>query len=74
MAPILCYDWGMARKQLQADEEGFYRLSVRMPPDLHAEVKAMSAAEQRSLNAQIVWCIRQCTARWRKARGRELRE
>jgi hypothetical protein len=61
----------MVRKQLQADEEGFYRVSVRLPHDVHEAVKEMSTKEQRSLNAQIVWCLSQCTDRWKKTRKRE---
>jgi len=57
-----CYNTHMPgkhqRKQEQAEERGFYRLSVRMPVEVQAELERISEDEGRSLNAQIVWCMR----------------
>lgn len=32
---------------------------LRLPPDLHAQLKAVAEREQRSLNAQIIYALRQ---------------
>lgn len=68
MVAIFCYDMGMTREQQQADQEGFIKLSIRLPHDVHGDVKAMSEEERRSLNAQIVWCLQQCARRWKRGR------
>jgi predicted HicB family RNase H-like nuclease len=36
-------------------------ITVRLPDDLHARVKAAAEMERRSINAQILWCIEQHT-------------
>jgi len=63
----LCYDGGMVKKQQRLEGRDVVTVSLRMGADLHARVKQMSEDEKRSLNAQIVWCVEQCAARW--ARG-----
>lgn len=37
-------------------------LNLRLPSDLHAELKRAAAADDRSLNAQIVHLLRQALA------------
>lgn len=32
---------------------------LRLPPDLHAQLKDVAAREERSLNAQIVYALKQ---------------
>lgn len=36
---------------------------LRLPPDLHAKLKAMAEREERSLNAQIVYLLRRAVQR-----------
>jgi len=59
MASKIGYTEGMPRKQEQAEERGFYRLSVRMPTEVQGELERASEEEGRSLNAQIIWICRQ---------------
>lgn len=33
-------------------------VSVRIPEDLHAQVKVSAIADNRSLNSQIIWLLR----------------
>lgn len=56
----------MVRKQQRLEEGEAVRVSVRMPAAVHEAALQMSAEEQRSLNAQIVWCLQHCVARWKR--------
>ena len=38
------------------------KITLRMPPELHAEIKAKASAEGRSLNSQIVQTLRSSLA------------
>jgi hypothetical protein len=45
------------------------RISLRLPPDLHEEVKHAAEVEQRSLNTQIQRFLREAVGRWRRRQG-----
>jgi len=51
-------------------DEEFTRFHVRMPSDLHEELIIVSDEEGRSLNAQIVYLLRQGIARYKKNKHR----
>lgn len=36
------------------------RISLRLPRDVHGRLVQIATAEDRSLHAQIIWCLRQC--------------
>lgn len=38
------------------------KLQVRLPRDLHEQLQGLSESEQRSLNGQIVYLLRQAVA------------
>jgi hypothetical protein len=57
MGPLWCYT-GTMKTQQTTDT---IRVGVRMPTGLHEQLVALAIAEQRSLNAQIVWLLQQAT-------------
>ena len=38
------------------------KITLRLPPELHAAVQAAAEQAERSLNSQIVWALRQATS------------
>lgn len=38
------------------------KFTLRLPDDLYDAVKAVADREERSLHAQVVWCVRHCGA------------
>lgn len=36
------------------------RITLRLPEDLHAQLKQLAKSLDRSLNAQIIHCLRTC--------------
>ena len=40
------------------NDESEVRLQVRLPRDLHADLTALAATQERSLNGQIVYTLR----------------
>ncbi len=47
-------------------ERTYVAINVRLPPELHAAVKAIAQQEARSLNAQIVVMLRRAVAQYRQ--------
>jgi len=47
--------------------EAVVRLFVRLPTDLHAQLKGWADAEDRSLNNLIVRLLRRAVSEWRDA-------
>lgn len=41
------------------------RFVLRLPPDLHEELKNWAEREERSLHAQIVYILRRALKEWR---------
>lgn len=41
------------------------RFVLRLPPDLHEELKAWADREERSLHAQILYVLRRALREWR---------
>jgi hypothetical protein len=48
-----------------ADERARKSFVLRLPADLHAELRAWAAADLRSLNGQIEWVLREALRRRR---------
>lgn len=42
------------------------RFVLRLPPDLHEELKAWAEEEERSLHAQIIYVLRRALKEWRR--------
>lgn len=42
------------------------RFVLRLPPDLHEELKAWASREERSLHAQILYVLRRALREWNK--------
>jgi predicted HicB family RNase H-like nuclease len=38
------------------------KLTIRIPDDLHADLATAAAEDQRSLNGEILWLLRQAIA------------
>ncbi len=60
----------MSKEQQRTEGKEFTRFHVRMPNDLHEELTIVSDEEGRSLNAQIVYLLRQGIARYKKNKHR----
>lgn len=41
------------------------RFLLRLPPDVHEELKAWADREERSLHAQILYVLRRALREWR---------
>jgi len=41
------------------------RFLLRLPPDLHDQLKAWAEEEERSLHAQIIYALRRALREWR---------
>lgn len=50
------------------EQDDIVRVSLRLPRELHGRIQEMARADERSLHAQIVWCLRQCEQRARRTR------
>lgn len=48
-----------------ADERARKSFVLRLPPDLHAELRRWAAQDLRSLNAQVEWILRDAVRRRR---------
>lgn len=42
------------------------RFVLRLPPELHEELKAWAEDEERSLHAQIIYVLRRALKEWRQ--------
>lgn len=47
------------------------KFTLRVPDDLYEAVKAVADKEERSLHAQVIWCLRQCPAVVDELKARE---
>jgi hypothetical protein len=46
-------------------DNGIKHISLRLPDNLHRQIKKQAEAEQRSLHGQIIYLLSSCTAHFR---------
>jgi hypothetical protein len=44
------------------DQTGVKHVALRLPDELHAQLKALAKRQERSVHAQILWLLRQALA------------
>ena len=59
MLLLCCYYSSMKQEQKPAQVS----INVRFPPELAAQVKALAQEENRSINGEILWVLREYLAR-----------
>ena len=55
------------------EDEREVRYSLRLPPDLHGALVEMARREERSLNQQLIYLLRQAVRRDAERRKRQAR-
>jgi hypothetical protein len=60
----------MTDREAEARRRNFVGIGLRLPPELHTELKAIAEEEQRSLHGQILVLLRQGVARYRDQQQR----
>lgn len=58
----MCYDWARM-VTMAARKTEFRTISVRMPTEIHEALAQIAGKEDRTLNSQIVRCLRECVIR-----------
>lgn len=58
---------GPKARALSVIESIIVRFVLRIPNDLHQELKSWAEEDQRSLHGQILWLLRRALKEWRQA-------
>ena len=53
------YKGATSQEQQPGKDREIVRVSLRVPADLHKEIMAQAQLAKRSVNAQVVWLLRQ---------------